>query len=59
MFRSMLDIGKNMKSSLPMDLLWCLHKLAKEIHNISDVRTCNGHVTKLPYKLVIGMNIYK
>ena len=42
MFRSMLEIGKNTKASLPMDLLGCMHKLAKETHSISDVRTCNG-----------------
>ena len=48
MFRSMLEIGKNKKTSLPMDLLGCIHKLAKETHGISDVRTCNGQEISFP-----------
>ena len=55
----MLEIGKNMKSSLPMDLLGRMQKLAKETHSISDVRMSNSQVNKLPHKLVIGMNIFK
>ena len=57
--RSMLEIGENTKSSLPMDLLGCMHKLAKETHRISEVRTCNNQVNKLPHKSAIGMNIDK
>ena len=55
----MFKIGENTKSSLPMDLLGRMHKLAKETHNISDVRTCNSQVNKLPHKSAIGMNIAK
>ena len=55
----MLEIGENTKSSLPMDLLRCMHKLAKETHRISDVRMCNSQVNKLSHKLVIGMNFGK
>ena len=32
----------NMKSSLHLDLLRHMHKLAKETHNIRDVNMCNG-----------------
>ena len=59
MFRSILEICRNTKSSLPMDLLGHMHKLVKETNCISDVRACNGQVNKLPHKLVIGMNICK
>ena len=55
----MLEIGENTKSNLPMDLLGRMHRLAKETHCISDVRTCNGQVNKLPHKSAIGMNICK
>ena len=53
----MLEIGKNTKSSIPMDLLGSIHKLDMETDDISDVRTCNGRVNKLPHKSEIGMNI--
>ena len=53
----MLEIDENTKSSLPMDLLGHIHKLAKETHNISDDKACNGQVNKLPHELTIGMNI--
>ena len=39
MSRSMLEIVENTKSSLLMDLLWCMHKLAKETYSTSDVKT--------------------
>ena len=57
--RSMLEIGKNTKSSLPVDLVRCMNKLAKETHRISDVSTCTSQVSKLPHKLPIGLNIDK
>ena len=53
----MFEIGESTKSSLPMDLLVCMHKVAKETYNISGVGTCNDQVNKFPQKLVIGMNI--
>ena len=59
MFTNMLEIGENTTSSLPMDLLGCMHKLAKETSGISNVMTCNGQVNKLPHKSAISMNIYK
>ena len=40
--RSMLEIDENRKSSLPMGPLGLMHKLAKETHHISDVKTCNS-----------------
>ena len=57
MSRSMLEIGENMKSSLLIDLLRRMHKLAKETHHISDVKTCNNQVNKLTHQSTIGMNI--
>ena len=55
----MLEIGENTKSSLPIDLLGQMHKLAKETHRIGDIRMCNSQVNKLPHKSAIGMNICK
>ena len=55
----MLEIDENAKISLPMDLLRRVHKLSMETHSISDVKTSNNQVNKLPRELVIGMNIYK
>ena len=55
----MLEIGENTEISLPMDLLRRMHKFAKETHCISEVRTCNSQVNKLPHKSAIGMNIDK
>ena len=55
----MLEIRKNMENNLPMDLMGCMHKYAKETHSISDVKIYNGQVNKFPHKLVLGMNIYK
>ena len=57
MFTNMLEIGENMTSNLPMDLLGCMHKLEKETSGISNVRTCNGQVNRLPQKSAIGMKI--
>ena len=59
MSSSMFEIGENTKSSLPMDLLGHMHKLAKETHCISDVKTCNSQVNKLPHNLAIDINIGK
>ena len=42
-----------------MDLMEHMHKLAKETHCISDVRTCNSQVNMLPHKSAIGTNIDK
>ena len=47
--KSMLKICENTKSSLPMGFLRHMHKLAKETHDISDVRTCNGQRTLSGY----------
>ena len=47
--KTMLKIGENKESSLPMDLLRHMHKLAKETHGISDVKTCNGQRTLSRY----------
>ena len=57
--KSMIEVGKNTKNCLPMDLLGRMHKLPKETHRISDVRTCNSQVNKLPHKSAIGVNIGK
>ena len=53
----MFEIGDNTKSRLSIDLVRHMHKLAKETHRISDVRTCNSQVNKLPHKSAIDMNI--
>ena len=44
-----------MKSSLPIDLPGCMHKLAKETRTISDAKTCKDQEDKFPHKLAIGM----
>ena len=59
MSRNMLEIGENTKSNLPIDLMRCMHKLAKETHSISDGRTWNSQVNKLSHKLAIDTNIDK
>ena len=59
MSKIMIEIGENMKSSLLMDLLRHIHQMAKQPHHISDFRTCNGQVNKLPHKSAIGMNSCK
>ena len=47
----MLEIDENTKSNLLMDLVGHMHKQAKETYHISDVRTCNSQVNKLPHPL--------
>ena len=55
----MLEIVEKTKSSLPMDLLRRMHKLSKETHRISNVKTCSNQINKLLHKSEIGMNINK
>ena len=55
----MLETCENTKCRLPIDLVRRMHKLAKETHHISDVKTCDSQVNKIPHKLAIGMNIDK
>ena len=59
MFKSMHEIGDNTKSSMLIDFLGRIHKLAKETHYISDAKMYNGQVDKLSHKSKICMNIYK
>ena len=59
MSKSMLKIGMNITSNLPMDLVGRMHKLAKEFHDLRDVKTCNGQVKKVPHKWAIGIKMCK
>ena len=52
-------LDKDLESFSSLRSQQSVHKLAKETHNISDVRMCNSQVNKPPHKLVIGMNIYR
>ena len=59
MSNNILEICKNMKRNLLIDLIGCMHKLVKETQHISDDKMCHSEVNKSPHKLVIGVNISK
>ena len=55
MLKCMLEVGKNKKSSMLVDILGHMHNLAKETHGISDVRMFNDQVDKFTHKSLIGL----
>ena len=55
MLKCMLEVGKNKKSSMLVDILGHMHKLAKETHGISDVRMFNDQVDNFTHKSIIGL----
>lgn len=46
-FRSIFEIDKKSKGSLSMIVSGFMHNLAKKIHRIDNVKSCDGEINEL------------